>query len=266
YGYLRGERSRAQLELAEVAGEVHIGRAAGAPAVVRGTVLQLEDRVSTGPDGRAVLRLGRETQIRVGPESAVQVTAIDEAGVSLELEDGLLQATVRPESGAVRVANRGREVLATNGEFTVGVSDDVMQVGATQGTLSMSGVDAARVEQGQQVTVVDRRATVSPIPEELLLAVQWPAEARTRAEITRVTGTTQPGASVRLRGSFGVRTVTADREGRFEAELPLVEGDNRIAVDATDLLGQSTTVEGMLQTRDTRGPSFHGGVDYRPPP
>jgi len=30
-------------------------------------------------------------------------------------------------------------------------------------------------------------------------------------------------------------------------------------------VGRETRVEGMLQTRDTRGPSFHGGVDYGGP-
>jgi hypothetical protein len=260
--YLESEQAPARLELTDVTGDVQLQRPSGPTDPADGTVLGPQDRVATGPDGRAVLALGRETHIRIGPESAVQVTGVDATGVSLALEDGALQATVRPESGAVRVANRGREVLATNGEFAVGVSDDVMQVSATKGSLSLSGVDRTRIEEGEQATIVDRHADLQPIPEELVLAVQWPQEARTRSEATRVTGTTDPGARVRLTGSFGVRTVTANAQGAFVAEVPLAEGDNPIHVEAFDSLGRATRIDGMLQTRDTTGPSFRGGVDY----
>ncbi|MEZ4240855.1 MAG: Ig-like domain-containing protein [Myxococcota bacterium] len=268
--YLRAEGRHGQLSLAEVAGEVHLERADGqsVPAT-RGERLVAEDRVSTGAGGRAVLSLGPQTRVRIGPTSSLRVTGVDEAGVSLELEDGALQATVRPESGAVRVSNRDRAILATNGEVAVGISrtsdGDVLQVNAVRGTLALTGLDATQLEEGQQAVVVDRHAEVGPVPEELLLAVDWPSEARTRAESSTVSGKTQPGARVRLQGAFGVRTVVANADGRFVAQLPLAEGDNPIEVSATDPLGQAATVEGMLQTRDTRGPSFSGGVDYDPP-
>ncbi|MEQ1503911.1 MAG: FecR domain-containing protein [Myxococcota bacterium] len=261
--YVRAESPHGQLELTEIDGEVQVQRAVGDAAAARpGQILHADDRVSTGAAGRAVLSLGRDTHIRVGPTSSLQVVAVDEAGVSLELENGALQATVRPEAGAVRVNSRGRAVLATSGEFAVGVSDDILQVSATRGSLSLSGVDQTRLEEGQQATVVDRHAEVGAVPEELLLAVDWPQEARTRSELTTVTGTTQPGARVTLSGAFGERTVTANAEGRFVAEVPLAEGDNPVEFEAVDILGRQTTVEGALPTRDTQGPSFRGGVDY----
>jgi hypothetical protein len=266
--YIRAEARHGQLSVAEVAGEVRLQRVDGEQVdASRGQILQAEDRVSTGADGRAVLSLGPQTRVRIGPTSSLRVTGVDDVGVSLELEDGALQATVRPDSGAVRLSNRNRAILATNGEFAVGVSrtadGDVLQINATRGALSLSGLDVTRLDEGQQAVVVDRHAEVGPVPEELLLAVDWPSEARTRAEKTVVSGRTQPGARVTLEGSFGVRTVMANADGRFVAELPLAEGDNPIEVSATDPVGKAATIEGMLQTRDTKGPSFSGGVDYR---
>jgi hypothetical protein len=260
--YTRSESPQGQLTLSELVGEVHVDRPGGEALVAEGAELQASDRVGTGAEGQAVLSIGRDTHIRVGPNSSLQVLAVDDAGVSLELEGGALQATVRPESGGVRLSNRGREVLATNSEFSMGVTDELLQVSVSKGALSLSGTNQTRIEEGQQAIVVDRHAEVGPIPEELLLAVDWPQEARTRAEVTRVTGTTQPGAKVTLSGTFGTRTVTADAQGVFRAELPLSEGDNPIEVRAVDIFGRKITVEGMLQTRDTRGPSFQGGVEY----
>ena len=266
--YVRSESPHGQLELTDASGEIRVDRpdapGEGSQLARRGTVLRPADRITTGENGRAVLSLGRDTHIRVGPASSLEVKAVDEAGVSIELENGALQATVRSESGAVRVGNRGRAVLATEGEFSVGTKDDLLQVSVAEGTLSLSGLDQTRLEEGQQATIVGRHTEVGAVPEELLLAIDWPQEARTRAEVTTVSGTTQPGARVTLRGSFGVKTVTANHEGEFVADLPLSEGDNPIQVEATDLVGRATAVEGMLQTRDTRGPSFHGGVDYGP--
>lgn len=260
--YLRAEQPRAELRFSEVSGKVRLDRQDGPEAARRGTRLRPEDRVTTGPESRAVLTLGQETHIRLGPESTVQVTGLDDAGVSLELENGALQATVRPDSGAVRVENRGRGVLATNGEFEVGVSDDVLQVSATRGTLSLTGLDETRLEEGTQAVVLDRHAEIGQVPEELLLAVAWPEAGRTRARTTRVTGRTVPRARVLLSGSFGEAIVRADEQGEFSAEVPLGEGDNPVRVEAIDALGNRAEVAGMLQTRDTVGPSFRGGVEY----
>lgn len=271
WSYIRAESRQGRLVVSSVTGEVLVTRvpedAAGPEQlhVVQGTELHPDDRVGTGPDGRAVLSLGRDTHIRIGPSASVAVLAVDDAGVSLELEDGALQATVRPESGGVRLSNHGRQVLATNSDFEMGVANDVLQVSVSKGALSLSGTDRTRLEEGEVATVIDRHAEVGPIPEELLLAVDWPQEARTRAKTTRVSGRTQPGAKITLSGTFGTRTAVADVHGTFLVDLPLSEGDNPIEVLAVDVLGQKTTIEGMLQTRDTRGPIIHGEVEYEKP-
>jgi hypothetical protein len=123
-------------------------------------------------------------------------------------------------------------------------------------------VDVTRLDAGEQATVVARHAAVGPASEELLLAVQWPTQARTRAESTLVEGTTQAGARVRLRWDGGEVEVRADDAGRFQASIPLEEGENALAVQAVDALGHTAAADGELQIRDTTGPAFRGGVEY----
>lgn len=254
-----------ELRLTEVDGEVRLERADGPAEARRGVVLAPLDRVSTGDGSGAVLTLGRDTHIRVGAASALEVVGVSETGVSLELENGALQATVRPESGAVTVSNRDRSVIATAGEFEVGVRGDVLQVGATRGELSLSGTDVTRLEEGQQATILDRHAAVTAIPEELLLAVVWPEPIRTRASTTVLAGRTDPGATVEIRGDGWRRTVVAGEDGGFLVpDVPLAEGDAAaVEIEAIDPLGRRAPVErGQLPARDTRGPVFEGGVEY----
>jgi hypothetical protein len=260
--YVRGDGPMPVLTLTGVEGEVHVGRDAGEVPGTDGLELRPQDRVATAAASHAVLTLGATTLIRVKPESSFEVVAVDTSGVSLELENGALQATVRPESGAVRVGHRDRSVVATSGAFDVGVREGVMRIDATEGSLSLSGMDAVRLEAGQQATVIDRHAVIGPATEELLLAVQWPMQKRTRATETIVEGTTEAGALVHLRWTGGDTRVQADEQGRFSASIPLGEGQNSLEVEAVDALGNRAHDVGDLQVRDTVGPSFHGGVEY----
>lgn len=262
--YLSDGASEMTLVLVDVDGTVTLAGPDGtALAAEVGRPLDASDHVATGKGSRAVLGLGSETRIRLGPESSLAVTSVGADGVRLELEGGALEATVRPGSGAVRVGNAGREVVATNAEFAVGVSDGVLQVEARDGELGLSGVDETRLQAGNVATLVDRKAAIAAIPEELLLEVRWPSEERTRAATQEVAGRTVPGALVAVRGGWGEPVVgRADAEGRFRIEVPLTEGRNPVTVHATDPLGNRADVEGVLNTRDTLGPRSKSGVIY----
>lgn len=259
--YVRGDGPTPVLTLTGVQGDVRIGRDGGDLPGSEGQELQPSDRVATSTEAHAVLTLGQTTLIRVKPETLLEVVAVDTSGVSIELENGALQATVRPESGAVRVGHRDRSIVATSGAFDVGVREGVMRIDATEGSLSLSGMDAVRLDAGQQATVIDRHAVIGPA-EEMLLAVQWPTQRRTRATETVVEGTTQAGALVHLRWNGGDARVQADEEGRFKASIPLGEGHNSLEVEAVDALGNRAHDVGDLQVRDTIGPAFQGGVEY----
>ncbi|MCB9678422.1 MAG: FecR domain-containing protein [Alphaproteobacteria bacterium] len=259
--YLSNGAAQGGVILATVRGEVSLeGPGRDGKAVV-GTRIAPSDHVVTG-DGRAVLSLGTGTNVRIGPDSSVVVRSVDEQGVGLEIEGGALRATVRPDSGSVSVTGGGVTVQATDADFGIGVNDDVAVLETTRGEVALMGVDQPRLGEGSRAIIRQRSAQIGPIPDELLLEVSWPAPERTRSEATEVRGRTTPGARVVLSGGFGEKVVFADAQGDFLAEVPLVEGSNEVDVRATDLLGQEAALRGPLQTRDTRGPTFRGGVEY----
>ncbi|MBW2254006.1 MAG: FecR domain-containing protein [Deltaproteobacteria bacterium] len=255
------------LVLTEVAGEVTITDAGlETSAAQTGIRVNPLDRVATGEDARAVLELGHETRIRLGPVSSIQVNAVDEEGVEIELEEGALQATVRPDSGSLRLSSRGREALITDGDISMGVlPDEMLLLESTRGDAMLAGIIGASLLQEGERLVVGREehAEIGRIPEELLLAVQWPENPRTRKETMEIPGKTEPGARVRITGSAGVTEVRADEQGAFRVEVSLYEGENPVRVEAVDLLGNSVEVRGVLE-RDQSGPTFRGGVEYGP--
>ncbi len=260
-----GPLASQRLVLSEVQGGVELKRSdvEVSPAAEAGTQLLAADRLETSADGRAVLTLGADSHIRVGPSSTLQIVEVTATGVAVELEDGAVRATVRPESGSVRITNRGRAVLATQGEVAVGVRDDVLQVQAIEGRVALEGMALSTLASGRQVTDVGGEMDLAPIPEDLLLEVQWPpAPARTRDETGTIEGQAAPGALITMTCPGGVVETTADARGTFTAQVPLREGSNPCEILAMDALGGRRVELGTLQIRDTQGPTLRGGVHY----
>ncbi len=263
--YTAADRGQVELVVVELRGAVTVTADGDVPRLAsEGQAVAVHDAIETPEGGRAVLALNGNTRIALGSSSRVRVEKVGGEGVRLELEDGALEATVRPESGAVRVANRGRAVVATQGSFAVGVSGEVFQVDAREGDVVLSGVDVTRLEEGQQATVIDRHAEIAPVPTQLLLDVAWPTLGRTREEEGLLEGTTVPGARIVVQGDFGERSTVADSTGAFSISVPLKEGDNEVVVRSIDPLGRASELAGALGRRDTTGPRFQGGVEYGP--
>lgn len=265
--YLRGDSAQAALRVYEVDGTVKLTTALGdeLPASVD-RELSDGDRLATGVNSRVVLALGEETRMRLGPTSSVQVKSVDETGVKLELEDGMLSATVRPGSGAVRIGNNGREVVAEDAEFEVGVYGEAFQARASEGSLTVVGTDVTRVEPGEQVTAVGTRARVGPVPEELLLNVDWPqGDQKHGKKKFPLPGLSVPGARIVVTGPDidpPVETQANDK-GEFVAMIPLIEGRRpTVTVEAFDALGRSINDAGILPLRDTQIRA-NGGPDYQ---
>ncbi len=263
--YLAGETAPAALTIYELDGDVRLTNAKGellAPPV--GMELGGGDRLRTGIGARAVLALGEETRIRLGPTSSVQVQSVDETGIKLELEDGMLSATVRPGSGgAVRIGNNGREVVAENGVFDVGVDGDAFLAQTTEGSLTVVGTDVARLVEGEQVIALEQHASVGPIPAELLLEVRHPTDmTATTQEKYELHGRSDPGSLIRVAGT-DAENVRADAKGVFVAKIPLVEGKPlNVEIEAVDPLGRTTSKPVTLPPRDNTGPGAAGGTDY----
>jgi FecR protein len=260
WAVLRDPHGDVSLMLVGVEGEVSLRRGDDRWAVREGEDLREADQVSTAEGGRVVVAVGDETEIRIGPASSVRVTDVDRAGVSLELEDGALEATVRPGSTPVRVGSRGRAVTLSDGEVAVGVRDDLLQVSVARGSVGLEGMDVSSASAGEQVVVLDRQR-VEQVPDELLFDA---AVARTRQTEFQISGKAAPAARVVFRSTTGAwtREVTASPSGAFSVTLPLAEGENEVIVEVTDLLGRKTRERKRLPERDTSGPKSRATTQY----
>lgn len=239
---LTGDGGGTELTISEVVGAVTVTNGESEQSAKAGIALSADDRIVTGADGRAVLMLGPDTRIRLQQESTMQVTSVTDDEVKLELEGGLLEATVRPNSSAVRVGNSGRELLATDADLRFGVDDDGLAIEASRGTVAVAGVPGvAQLGPDERVTLsTGEEPVLRPIPDELLLDVDWP-EPKVRGKTATITGVTEPGATV-IVAIVGQPTVqaTAAADGSFAAEISLGSGTNVVNVHTVSLFGEET--------------------------
>ncbi len=222
-----------------------------------GLILKRASRIETQADGRAFLALGGGSTLTVDQASSVRILDITQDGVRIELDNGSVEATVRPERGSLGIVHSDREVVGRDGSFAVGVnSGGSMAVETHQGAVEILGVDDVQgLEQGERLLLLsDGSSRVAAIPESLLLEVAWPESARTRHAEVAVRGLTDPGAEVRVGAAGHWTTVVADASGHFEANIPLEEGENPLRVITQDPLGR-TTQDQKLVTRDSEPPS-----------
>jgi len=241
----------------------------GAPIgeIADGITIRENDTLKTGLDSRAVVAMGDQSELELGPVASIRVTAIEDNEVSIELDSGAVQAVVRPGSRALRLAHDQREVLTTDATLSMGVGEDgTLMVQASEGRLMVAGVAGlSELEKGQRLTVGSQQdVNVGPIPDDLFLTVHWPGQVRTRKDSAMVIGKTEPESKIRIIGGTEPQVLKADARGHFEAEVSLWEGDNRLQVQVTDILGNENNASATV-TRDTTGPNFRGGVKYDRP-
>ncbi len=262
FGTARGGR----LVIHEVAGQVQrvdgLGKGQDATA---GMSLTANDRIVAGEGGRAVLALGPETRVTVDAKSAVRVLQVGESGVKFELEGGRVHANVRPGSGRVGISSEAREASTEDGAFTaVRGEDGTFAVSAEAGRVDITGVSGVTtLSAGERVVApVGGNPLQGPASDALLLDVIWPTARRTREEDVEVTGTTEPGATLKLGRNGEWVTARADKDGRFRARVAIGEGENTIEVHATSLLGNLARVDASV-TRDTTAPQI--GIELHTP-
>jgi len=80
--------------------------------------------------------------------------------------------------------------------------------------------------------------------------VAWPEDKVTRTARVKLVGEADPGATVSVNGT----PAQVGADGRFEAEVPLAQGANRVSVTSMDRFGRIADEQETLQ------------VDRRPPP
>ena len=224
----------------------------------------LEERIVVGAGSEAALAFGENMRLTLQSDSSLRVLGASGNGLRVELEDGRVQATVRPGGASLGVVAAGREVTTENAQFTMGVGvTDAMGVEVRAGRVSLSGVEGVEsVGPGERLlATADGPLVQGAIPTRLLLEVQWPGAEATRNDKALIRGSTEPGAEVMAGGEAGAVRTVADAEGRFALEVALEEGENSLKLQARGVTGQEQTAESTL-TRDSEAPTGRFEVNY----
>ncbi len=265
YDLLFGSDGADRFRIVSVAGDVTHVRAGGAdePALP-GERLSTGDRIVSKGEGSAVLGLGDDARITVGPKSSVEVLGVSAEGVQLELEGGNVQATVRPGSGRVGVVADGRELVATDADFTaVRDEDGTLAVSTVRGEVAVTGLEGVSSLPAGEELIAPREGSPlrAPASEALLLALRDAAPPRTREPEVEVSGSTSPGATVTVRGGKRPVSTRAGKDGSFRVTVSLAEGDNPLQIRAESLLGKSAEAS-MVVNRDTTAPSVGVSLEF----
>ena len=244
------------LQVVEVSGNVSRTDAAGAEILANvGDVVAAREQVRVDGEGYAVLAVGDATRLTLDASSSLKVLEVDERGVRVELQGGRVSARVRPGS-SVDVSARGRSVSARDADFAITAGPEgSVAVETTRGDVGLRGFDTLTgAKAGQLVWALpDRTAVVGAIPASLLLEVNWPTGAPTRAPAVPVEGRTDPYAVVQIRWGQESLRLRADADGSFRATMPIQPGENMVEVEAEDLQGRKVRTTGTM-------------VRERPPP
>lgn len=242
------QAQRERIRVLEVDGSVdRQRRGEGWTPVKVGDELAQEEAIRTQGDGRAVLGVGKSTRVEVAARSEFSVREMHEKVAKVRLSVGRISATVGDDDGArlrvespgtdaVAEAERGAQlsVLASGkGEVAVATKSGAVRLTASNKTVE--------VPAGQQSVALPAQppSAPQPIPSSLFLKVGKPLALVQRDLHTTISGTTTPGALISING---VR-IAADREGSFQATIPLTEGKNAIHVEAEDAAGRKEAVK-----------------------
>jgi len=211
-------------------------------------------------DGSVWLRSGPSTQVRVDPSTTVRVVAVGEAGLELDLASGRIQATVRGESGALRVGAFGKQVMATHAEFVLAASEDGhVDLRGISGDTTVSGLRGVHmVSAGETVHGFPSGAAVARATEDLLLDVEWPEP--TIENHVRLQGTSAPGVKVEVVAGSRIEVLRADSSGQFGIDLATSRVDEALEVRVDDGFGNGPSSTGTLPAQ--RDPGVRMGVEY----
>ncbi len=235
-------------KVVEAKGRVEVMRGGGTgwAAVSVGDRLAEDDAVRTFDESRLSIELSG-IAVTVDERSELRVREVRESALRASFR-GRVESTVTEDAGAeVELAVEGTDavVKSTGGRFAVNADG--------RGTVAVATV-SGRVDfsaRGQKVTVgageVSHAAADAPprapksALERVMLSVSWPDQKETNQKEVPVRGVVEVGARVRVQGQY----VEVDGQGRFAARVRLKQGEQTLAVVATDVLGR----RGKKQTR-----------------
>ncbi len=229
-----------------------------------GSQLSLDERLVVGEASQAELAFGENTRLTLQADSSIRVLGASVSGLSVELENGRVQATVRPGGAVLGVTSGNRTVVAENARFSMGVGEaDLLGLEVRDGSVALQGVDGVdQLESGKRILVAgDVIAVNGGIPARLLLEVEWPEQVATSSQKTVLRGITEPGAEVVVGGQGGAVRTIADPSGEFALEVPLEEGKNDLSLQAISVMGRRETATSTV-VRDSEAPTGRFEIRY----
>ncbi len=261
YRLLFGEKKGSELVVV-AAEKATVTRSSGiqADALSAGMVVEIQDTIRTGAEGSAQLRFGAGAGLVLSADGSMRILSADGSGLRVELEEGAVSARVRPGMAPLGITNRGRAVRATDADFTVMVdSAGGLSAVSERGALGLSGFgNVEDLKPGDVLRAVpEKEAVTAPAPEKLLLDVNWPEMVTTRSAEVVVEGKTDPYAMVIVGEGEQRIQMRADINGRFQASVPLKEGENGLELTVRDVMGREV-VEKRKVNRDSTAPIVQG--------
>ena len=121
-------------------------------AAERNRPLTSGDRLSTGPKGRAELRIG-STVLRMAAATELEVVRLDDERMSFQLHTGSLAVRVRSREAAADIDLLTSEVRLRPeraGHYRIDRVDDSTQAGVLRGTLRIDDAEGFIIETGQR--------------------------------------------------------------------------------------------------------------------
>ncbi len=239
-------RALTAVRLAQVQGTVEIRKgASGEWAVAKeGDLLSPNDGVRTR-DGSYAVMVGEEYwEVKMEPGTEVGIGDLSESITRLLFANGMARATVRGggrHSFEVRSTTGDATASTDAGVFTMaGNGKGTVAIGTEEGEVRLVGKGRVVIVRAGQQSIVHAGQAPSdptPIPNSLLLKVALPAASTVNRPKVVLRGQVEPGTQLEVQG----RVVQADDKGRFEAQVPLMEGKNSVEVRARGVGGQTAT-------------------------
>ena len=261
--YMGTFKPGAEFVVTSVSGEVTFRNEGGEvqDIVAGATRVGESETITTGNDGTIVMKLGEGIELAVDSSASIRVGSLTDSGVEIELDSGRVKAEVRSGGPTLAVGKGDRKFKASESVFEVSADDEHTAVRVRTGTVTATGVDTVtEIGAGQSVAVMPNgQASISDIPKDLLLEVDWPEENRTRFTKALLKGKTDPGSLVHVLGVREAVEVRAGKDGRFEVQVELNEGLQTVRVAAKSLFGEEIAAQWDVEL-DTTGPSIRGEV------
>ncbi len=222
------------------------------------TALTDGDLIRTGPDGEATL-LMESSQVTVRAASELTVAQLNADASRFRIAVGQVYVEARGDHVSLRT-DTGTHVDTSEAGLGMTVRPDGWtQVKVRRGDASFTAEGQTQhLKEGEEshAAVGKPPSTPVPIPESILLNVQFPDQDTFNVQLARVEGRADPGARVRIKG----QEIAVSEDGRWSAEVPLDEGVNQIEVEASDSLGVSQVARSQPLRVDTTAPGLSGAA------